>query len=370
MSPPLVTCPHCGSIVPAGSFCGHCGAPLASEDPRRTHAFAAVPSERVFNPSIVSTLFPHLPRHRNAPFQLALAAGVLLVVILAAFHLFAPATVAAVLVLPVLYLIYLYEVEIYESEPWLVIGATMIAGAVLGFAFTSVTGGLLSRSLISADNETAFVLAGVVIPIFAQILMLVGPLILYVFRRLFREPLDGLAFGAASALGFSLASSMTEFWPLLSGPLVASGSPVDWAVRLARAGLLVAVINASTTAVVAASLWLNRSDPRGKRPWRSSILAAVAVAFVVQIGLGTLSFVVQDLPLEVAIRVVVAAALLIYVRVVIHDALLVESAEHEIGPEAECPECHRLVPTMSFCPACGAARSAMSKHNRPGVVKV
>ncbi len=345
MSAPLVTCPHCGSIVPAGDFCGHCGAPLAAGRRRRTHAFAAVPSERVINPSIVSTLFPHLPRHRNGPFQVALASGGALVVMLAALHLFAPATVAAVLVLPVLYLMYLYEVEIYESEPWLVIGATMVIGAALGFAFTAFTGGLLSRLLITADNETAFVLAGVAIPIVAQVLMLAGPLFLYLFRGRFREPLDGLAFGA-------------------------SGSPVDWAVRLTRAGLLVALINASTTAVVAASLWLNRFAwrPAG-RHWRSSVLTALAVAFGVQVGLGILSFVVPDLALDVAIRFVVAAALLIYVRVVIHDALLVEGAEHEVGPDSQCPECHRMVPTMAFCPACGAARSAASKHNRPSAVR-
>jgi len=370
MSAPLVTCPHCGSIVPAGEFCGHCGAPLGAGSRRRTHAFAAVPSERVINPSIVSTLFPHLPRHRNGPFQVALASGGALVVMLAALHLFAPATVAAVLVLPVLYLMYLYEVEIYETEPWLVIGATMVIGAVLGFAFTTFTGGLLSRLLITADNETALVLGGVAIPIVAQALMLAGPLFLYLFRGRFREPLDGLAFGAASALGFSLASSLTEFWPLLTGPLVASGSPVDWAVRLTRAGLLAALINASTTAVVAASLWLNRSAwrPAG-RHWRSSVLTALAVAFGVQVGLGILSFVVPDLAVDTAIRLVVAAALLVYVRVVIHDALLVEGAEHEIGSDSQCPECHRMVPTMAFCPACGAARSAASKHNRPSAVR-
>jgi len=68
--------------------------------------------------------------------------------------------------------------------------------------------------------------------------------------------------------------------------------------------------------------------------------------------------------LDVAILGLVAAALLLYVRLVIHDALLVEGAEHEIGPDAPCPECHRVVPTMAFCPACGAARSAGSKQGR------
>ena len=100
--PPLLTCPHCGSVVPEGEFCGHCGAHLTAGSARRTHAFAAVPTERVAQLSIITTLFPHLPHRRGGPFRLALVAGGLLVVALAALHLLAFATVAAVLVLPVL----------------------------------------------------------------------------------------------------------------------------------------------------------------------------------------------------------------------------------------------------------------------------
>jgi len=78
-----------------------------------------------------------------------------------------------------------------------------------------------------------------------------------------------------------------------------------------------------------------------------------------------IAFVVQDLVLDVASLGLATVALLLYVRLVIHDTLLVEGAEHEIGPDAPCQECHRVVPTMAFCPACGAARSAASKQARP-----
>jgi len=363
--PALVTCPHCGSVVPAGEFCGHCGAHLTAANTRRTNSYTAVPSERVAHLSIISTLFPHLPHRRGGPFRVALVAGGALVALLAGLHLFAPATVAAVCVLPVLYLMYLYEVEIYEDEPWLVIGATMVAGAVLGFLFTNLVGGALSQLVLTGDRETGFVLAGVAIPIVAQGLMLAGPLFLYFARGRFREPLDGLTFGAASALGFTLASSLTTFWPLLAGPLVAAGSPLDWAIRLTRVGLLVALINACTTAVVAAAVWLHRFDRRrANRPWTTSLLATVSVAFGVQIALGMLAFVIDNLLVEVAIFAVATAALLLYLRLVIHDALLVEGAEHEIGPASPCPECHRMVPTMAFCPSCGAARAAGPKQAR------
>jgi rRNA maturation endonuclease Nob1 len=61
---------------------------------------------------------------------------------------------------------------------------------------------------------------------------------------------------------------------------------------------------------------------------------------------------------------IAAAVLIVYLRLVLHHALLEEGAEHEVGPVAECTECHRMVPTMLFCPACGAARSASPKGGR------
>jgi len=329
------------------------------------NAYTAAPAQGVARVAIISTLFPHLPQRRGGPFRAALGAGAALVALLAGLHLFAPATTAAVLVLPVLYLMYLYEVEVYESEPWLVVGATLVAGAFLGLVFTNLTGGKLSQLVLTGDRDTALVLAGVVIPVVAQLLMLAGPVFLYLLRGRFREPLDGLTFGAASALGFTLASSLTQLWPLLAGPLVAAGSPVDWALRLARLGLLVSLINACTTAAVAASIWLHRYDRRRTgRPWHATILSAVVVAFGVQIAVGVTGFLVDDLVVDVAILVVMAVVLLLYLRWVIHDALLVEGAAHEIGPDGPCPECHRVVPTMAFCPACGAARAAAPKQGR------
>lgn len=363
--PPLVNCPHCESVVPVGDFCGHCGAHLVTASTSRTHAFAAVPSERVAHPSIISTLFPHLPHRRGGAFRWALIAGAAAVIVLALLHLFAPATVAATFMLPVLYLLYLYEVEVYEDEPWLLIAATMITGAVLGYVFTVNAGDAVSRLTLTGDRENAFVLAGVAIPIAGQLLMLAGPLFLYFARPRYREPLDGLTFGASSALGFTLSSSLVAFWPLIVGPLVASGASLDWSLRLLRAGILVSLINASTTGLVTASIWLQRYDRRRSGlPWTTNILATAIVAVAAQVVIGMLGFALPDLVASTAVLVIATLALLLYVRLVIHQALLVEGSEHEIGPDAPCPECHRVVPTMAFCPACGAARAAGTKQGR------
>jgi len=155
--------------------------------------------------------------------------------------------------------------------------------------------------------RTAFI-STAVFSLVINLLMLAGPLFLYLFRRRFREPLDGLAFGAASALGFTLASSLTAYWPAITGPLVSSGSPLEWGMRLARTGLLLSLINASTTALITASLWLHRYDRRRRnRGWQSGVLAAIVVAFGVQIVLAVLGFVFQDLAVQVGILAIAAA---------------------------------------------------------------
>jgi len=93
--------------------------------------------------------------------------------------------------------------------------------------------------------------------------------------------------------------------------------------------------------------------------WLPLVLGlALLAALALQILVGMLSFAVPDLVTQVVITAVAAIGLLLYLRLVIHRALLAEGALHEIGPDAPCPECHRVVPTMLFCPACGVNRSA------------
>ena len=366
--PPLVICPHCDSTVPQGEFCGHCGAHLRTGDVSRRQAFAAMPNEPVVHFNLVSTLFPHLSHRHGGPFRWALITGALFVVVLAAFHLFAPATVAASFLLPALYLLYLYEVEVYADEPWLLVGATTVTGAVLGYAFTEIAGSAASRVDIAGDSGTGFVLRAVAIPIFAQTLMLVGPLVLFFLRPRYREPLDGVTFGAASALGFTLTAELAAQWPLIVGPLVAAGDPVDWALRLLRLGVLVSLVNASTTALITAGLWLQRYDRRrSQRAREVSVLATLVAAFGAQLLLGALTFAVQDLIVEVLVWALATIALMLYVRQVIHQALLAEGVVHEIGPDSQCPECHHIVPTMLFCPNCGAARAAAPRSTRSGI---
>jgi hypothetical protein len=92
----------------------------------------------------------------------------------------------------------------------------------------------------------------------------------------------------------------------------------------------------------------------------------VVVALAAQVGLGFAEHYVADLLLLVVIEAIVAAMLIVFLRVVLHHALLEEGAEHVVGPLGACSECHRLVPEMTFCPHCGVARSAAPKSARRG----
>jgi RsiW-degrading membrane proteinase PrsW (M82 family)/RNA polymerase subunit RPABC4/transcription elongation factor Spt4 len=360
----LVECPHCKQLVPSAPFCGDCGARLMETGDRgrgRVSAYAAAPHEPVLRPSVITTLFPHLPHRHTHLFRDLLVAGIAIVGILCAFRLFSSATIAAALILPILYILYLYEAEIYEREPVLVIGATFVAGAALAVGYTLVTAHFLRPSFSPAIRDV--LLYGVIYPLIAQLLMIAGPLLL-LGRKHFDETLDGLTFGAASGLGFTMAAIIAGYWHTLTTTLITSGPAVDEVLRLLRLGVFGALVNASTTALITSSLWLRRSGR--SRGWHGAMWrdlpAAIALAFLLQIALGVLTTVVNDLLAVVVIWGIGAAVSLVLLRIVVHHALLDEGAEHQIGEPTACPECHRLVPTMLFCPNCGVARSAAPKR--------
>jgi hypothetical protein len=314
--------------------------------------------------AIVSTLFPHLPHRHAHVFREVLLAGVAAVVLLAALRLYTPATVLAAILLPVLYVLYLYEVEVYEEEPVPVLAVTFVAGIVLGAGYSLVVDRLTS-GLSFAGSDAGPLVTGVVLPVVMQILMVATPLLL-LSRSHFDETLDGLTFGVATALGFTVAMVVTGEWHLLTTSLRGTGVPADSVLRIVRAGIIAEVVNATTTGLVTATLWQRRHGrARGRHAstWRA-LPASALLAVLVQVGLGLASFFIRDLLLLVVVWTVVAGLLLVWLRVVLHHALLDEGAEHQVGPASVCSECHHLVPAMLFCPVCGVARSASPKHMR------
>lgn len=291
----------------------------------------------------------------------------LVILLLAALSLYTSALVAAVALLPILYLLYLYEVAVYQHEPLFVLAATLVTGAVLGVGYTLVISHLINST--TAGTQQGPIITGVLLPIAIQLLMVAGPLLLLSHAH-FDETLDGLTFGVSSALGFTLALVITSYWHLFTAPLQGSAAvSTDELLSLLRTGILLTVVNAATTGTITAALWLHvhgRSRRRHVNVWRG-LQATLIVAFGMQIVLGLITYFVTTLLLMVVLWALAAALLLVWLRVVLHYALLEEGADLHIGEPSACPECHHLVPTMLFCPACGVARSAAPKQHHARV---
>jgi RsiW-degrading membrane proteinase PrsW (M82 family)/RNA polymerase subunit RPABC4/transcription elongation factor Spt4 len=368
--PQLVECHSCGRQVPVGQFCGACGAhlPTASDaGVHRRHAYAAHPGQHVMLPAIVSTLLPHLPHRRSAPFRIGLLLAVVGLLLTGLLQASAPAIGLAAVSVPLLYLVYLYEVEVYEDEPWLVLGITLVGGAVLGGLYAYLVGGTITRqALLTAffgPTPERVLLLGAVPPMASQVLMLLGPLALLLLRRRrFTEALDGFTFGAASGLGFTLAMTLVNLWPELSIGPTSQVQPVDNAIDVLVRGVLVPIVNASTTGLIAAGAWSLGRRRRDRVHHVLATLPVAAVAALVAQGILGAGAIVLIQPWQLLVLYMVTAlVLLLLVRFALHTMLLAEAVEVEIGALFPCSHCHHLVPRMAFCPNCGVATLATPK---------
>ncbi|MBV9278550.1 MAG: hypothetical protein JOZ41_00570 [Chloroflexi bacterium] len=293
--------------------------------------FAANPSEHVLQPAITSTLFPHLPQERSAPFRLALLAVTAALIVLGYLRLTGPFVAVAAAGIPALYGIYLYEVQVYEKEPAYAIGLTAGAGMALGAIWALLSGHLVTETLILHAMPQGVpigrvLLVGVLFPLVAQLLMLLGPVLLAATRSPGRL-LDGFAFGAASALGFVFAATLVFLTPeLRAGPL-AVGSGTLIALRSVLHGLLVPLVDVGTTGLPSAALWLRgrRTRSWGRYGWVTSLWTGLAVAAVAQIGLGLVTVLVMNATVAMLIYLAGAVALLFWVRIALHGMILAEA---------------------------------------------
>lgn len=367
-----IQCPHCGHETPDGQFCVHCGAPLGAvhphADPRRGRAFAADPREHLYHLSVVSTLAPHLNPHRTQQARWLMLVGALVVFLLGLGRLVPLSIVLAALLVPILYLLYFYDVEIYEDEPLVILAATFVVGVILGAAMSLVFYRvILGQYHAGLGPSTGYVLlTGVGLPILGQALMLVGPLILYVARPRFDDLLDGLAFGAASGLGFACAQSVVYSWLLIAGPFQRGGPSYSWALPIIRIALLVPLLDAASTGLICAALWLarDRHPPRRVLGAIVALPVAVALGFLAQIIPALGSDLLHGQILTLVWYAATLVVLLLILRVVLHTGLLEKARELGHGGEILCPHCHRRIPDAPFCPYCGIALRSVSKRAR------
>jgi RsiW-degrading membrane proteinase PrsW (M82 family) len=361
-----VRCDHCAHDVPDGVFCTRCGAHQGTtgelgDAKLREHRYAAHPQEHVAQPSVFTTLFPHLGQHKIHEFRWAFAVGLAGIAVLYISGLITGAILVATFLVPVLYLIYLYEAQVYRDEPAIVLGFTIGGGAVVGLIVTLVEramynpypgiGNPLQGGVV---NFGTLLFLGLLVPVVQEVLKPL-PAIFMTNRAEFPETIDGLVFGVAAGLGFSVAESLVAFSSALTN-LPPHLAPGNWIFDLTTLAVFQPLVQGSATGMIVAAVWRYR---RGRLAGREIGGIAMAVLAHVVFSLGTL--LLKDAavsPLLVLVfQAVVVGALLIYIRYLLHHALL-EEAAHMGFAETICPNCHMHIVASGFCPNCGVALTA------------
>jgi hypothetical protein len=388
----LRNCEHCGNEVPASRFCIRCGheheggdsalsgisrVPGASLvgrglsgvmniDPTSLsgvrRAFAAAPNESVLRPTIVSTLFPQLPRPSMAVFRTCLGLGLATVLVLGVAGLYPVALIAGAVLLPMLVVLYMIDVNVFEEQSLPVIGATLAWGAVTGALTALIAKGLSpSGTEVFVGGSGSLVLTrGVLIPLLSAVLILLGPLALLRYPR-FSTVLDGATFAAASASAFVGAEVIVQALSALGHGLRPPGSVLPWLVQLAIIAVALPLVTMASMGATAGVVWLKLRAPIRDRSAFGRLgsvyvavplgCAALVIAAIVQLTLRG--------GVALAIIAVLAVLALLWLRQVIHVGLLEEALLIEDAPIITCANCGHRTRRGTFCESCGIALAAL-----------
>ena len=374
---PTAECRICQVDVPAGEYCGLCGChltPRPGEGPDwlRIRDFGAAPGEHLLQPSLTSSLFPHLPPRSRIVFRAGLAVVLIALVAFAVLRLPAALVTVAALGFPFLFMLYVRESDGFADIPPRTWALTAALGIGLGVGWVLLTGGMMARSYgiaLGAGIVGARMLRmGIGIPLGGVILMLMPAVIVRLLRPPTREALDGFMIGALGALSFTAAATLTRLAPQF-GTGVVSRRPMDsLIVEAGIRGVAVPLTAAAAGGLIGAALWFKR--PPSKEKQRPGVVRALLVSFAVAVlavylGLGLIDVAHFPQVLMLALYLALALVALFLLRVGLHLALLHE-AHDEIQSDEPllCPHCGHVVPDMAFCPACGVATRASSRSSR------
>ena len=371
-------CRHCATVVPAGAFCGECGAhltPRPGDGPEwlRAGAFVAAPHESVFRPSLSSTLLPQLSELTRRPFNLGLIMMIAAMAVLVELHVPGGLITVASLGLPLLLLVYWRRSGVFDEIPrWAVLTTVVLAiGLAIGWVWLS--GNLIARVGVTpfeAGTVGRRILRdGLGVEEGSAVLMLIPAVIVRLLWRGTRcQSLDGFVIGVLSALMFTGAATLTRLAPQFTSAPVARTQPVDWLFfEAAVRGVTVPLTAACGGGLVGIALWFSR--PRSTtRVTRRTVIAVLLLFAVAILGVyAAVGWADAEGASQLAVlawHVVMAVIALIVLRIGLQLTLLNEQAPPPTGAELLCLSCRHVAPEMDFCPACGVATRASPPRSR------
>lgn len=375
---PMMECEVCELDVPAGEYCGLCGAPLSAhqgDGPHwlRARSFSAAPGQHLLQLSVTSSLFPQLsPRARNA----FLGGLIALVAALAATSMLRmPGALVAVAVLglPVIFGLYLRVSDVRKDSPRGSLLLTAVLGAVLGVSWALITGAAAARSYgipLGAGIAGARVLRDGLGVTFGGLLLLQVPaLVVRLIRPGPRETLHGYAVGAYGAVIFTAAATLTRLAPQFTTGAIVRDRPMrDLLVEAAIRGLASPIISAAVGGLIGAALWFTRPPTkahkhRGYVRLTLALIALSVAAIFALLGLVGISQVSQLVQMVLYLSLAVIAVLAL--RIGLHLALLHEAHDEvHMDEPLLCSQCGHVVPDAPFCAHCGASTRTSSRTSR------
>lgn len=374
---PTTECRVCQTDVPAGEYCGLCGChltPRRGEGPDwlRLRDFGAAPDEHLLQPSVASSLFPHLPQRSRSAFRVGLIVLLAALIGFTLLRLSAAVVTVAALGLPLLFVLYLRDSDAFRDLPFRYLVVTALLGTGLGIGWVLLTGATVARSygiaLGAGVVGTRMLRDGIGIPLGGVLLMLLPAGVVRALRPPSREALDGFMIGALGALTFTAAATFTRLAPQFGAGVVSRRPMESLLAEAGIRGVAVPLTAAAAGGLIGAALWFTR--PPGKRDQHPGVVRSVLVGFAVAVlavyvSLGLIDVAHFPQMLMLALYLALAAVALFLLRVGLQLALLHE-AHDEIRSDEPllCPHCGHVVPDMAFCPACGVATRASSRSSR------
>lgn len=362
-----LTCTACRTSGPPGSYCTSCGSRFGHKH-RRGHPVA--PGERVFLPSVVTSLFPRLTPHARGPFRTALVAVLAALVAFAALRWQAPVVVVATFGFALLFTVYLAESDVFQDFPRRILVSIAILGPVIGAVWGAFSGKMVTRGYdvplgSGPDNVNVFA-QGMALTATGALVMLLPTIIVaaaWAGRAGQRESLDGYVIGASGATFFTMASTIVRLAPqLAAGPTTARRSIMDLLVGAGIHGFAVPLTAAALGGLFGLTVWFRRPSGRGVD------VRAVAAAVLVIVALSGVQRVLEILPvrewLHLVMHLGIAVIALAANRFAVRQVLLKEALDPT--ERAVCPDCGPAEQGARFCADCGVALHAFSRTARTG----